>query len=123
MPKRKFPRIKLKEVSCIIHDGTKYRATGEDERETFALILDISYGGASIKTNISCQEGASFVLQIPKMFDLESFSIKSEVVRSNESDDSRPFHPRYLIALKFIDPAAMNRIQKFYNLLQNLPKS
>ena len=121
MADRKFPRIKIKEQKCVINDGSKYLPVGLDEREVLAIILDLSVGGASIKTNITSRLHASFVLQIPKLENLESFSIKSEIVRLSVSDDSKPLKPRYLMGLKFVEPD-VDRINSFLDLAAKSPE-
>ena len=115
MKDRKFPRIKIKEQKCVIHDGSNYLPVGLDEREVLAIILDLSIGGASIRTNITSRLNASFVLQIPEIDNLESFSIKTEIVRLAIADDSKPLKPRYLMGLKFIEPD-VDRIKTFLEL-------
>ena len=119
---RQFPRIKIKEQKCVIHDGTKYLPIGADEREVIAIILDLSVGGASLRTNISSRLNASFTLHLPKIGNLEAFSIKSEIVRLATAEDSQPRKPRYLMGLKFIDPDA-KLIKSFLELASKSPET
>ena len=109
---RNFPRIKIKEQKCVVNDGAKFIPTGSDEREVLAIILDLSLGGASLKTNISSRLNAAFQLQLPPVGDLEAFTVNSEIVRLEMADDSTPKKPRFLFGLKFIEPDT-GRIKKF----------
>ena len=112
MENRKFPRIRLKELGCVIHNGSEFLAVGTAEREVFALILDLSSGGALIKTNITSQKNAQFSLQFPNVANLESFSVKCKIARVTKSPDSEPLKPRYILGLEFIDPE-VNQIKDF----------
>ena len=118
MNKRRFPRIKIREQSAIIHNGEKYLAIGSEEREAFALILDLSSGGTQLKSNISCQEKSSLNIQFPNVANFESFAVKSQVVRVQKSPDSEPLKPRYILGLKFTDvqDAEKDYIKKFIDI-------
>ena len=41
MENRKFPRIRLKELDCVIHNGSELLAVGTPEREVYEKILDM----------------------------------------------------------------------------------
>ena len=118
MEQRNFPRLKLKEQSCVIHDGTQYKPTGEGERETFCLILDMGYGGVSIKTNISSAVGASMVIGFPKISDLESFTVGCEVrrVEMAENINGVAYAHIYRMGLRFLNPD-VNKIKAGLSIL------
>ena len=115
MENRDSIRVRLKEQSCVIKEGFYFLPAGLDEREVIAIVLDISIGGALLKTNIASRLDASFILQIPKTGNLKKISINSKIVRLTPSDDSKPFKPRYLMGLKFIDPD-VKHVKEFIKL-------
>ena len=115
MESRGFLRVKIKEQSCAIDDGFEFYPVGVDEREALATVLDLSYGGASIETNIKSRVHAAFTLKFPKIKSLNGFSVNSKIVRIQMSGDSTPLKPKYLIALKFVDPE-VSLIEKFIKL-------
>ena len=106
----------------MIHNGDKFLPKGLEEREVFAIILNMSVGGASIKTNIMVQRQAIFTLHIPNVAYLESFQVKSEIITVLKSLESRPLRPRYVLGLKFIDPQ-VSIIKAFIKANQAEPKA
>ena len=122
MESRKFPRVKLKEQSCIIHDGARYLSAGHSEREVLAKVINLSLGGASLITNITSQLNTSFVLQFPNVANLGSFSMKSELKRESKHLNHSPQKPVYVLGLKFIDPD-VNLIDNFIKLTSKPPKT
>ena len=110
---RKFPRISLKEQSCIIQSCGSFYAAGLEHRVGPAIITNLSLGGAQLKSKIQAKEQTIFDLQFPSIEDLESFTIKSEIVRSSlVAADSKPGNHVYLVGVRFVNPE-VNIIDRF----------
>jgi len=116
--KRKFPRITIQERVHIIEAGSRFKAVGREGVEVFSIVLDLAYGGASIKTNIKARLNSFFDVKFPSVGGLESFSERSEIMRIDEAQDSLPNKPRYLLGVKFAKPN-VNRLEKFLTLCKD----
>ena len=122
MTNRIYSRIKIKEQTCVINNGYEFLPVGMAERESVGTIMNLSFGGALLKTPIHSQLNTSFLLHFPEVGGMKSFSINSQIVRLQILDESTAKKPIYLIGFKFIDPD-LNLIENFIKCTEEPAKS
>ena len=105
--KRAFIRVGIKQLTSIVRtSGGDYEVVEGDEKTVFTKvkILDISTGGLCIESKNQIKEGVSFDLEIPKIKNLDTYTIRCECTRSIFREDplyNKSFHE---VGLKFENP-------------------
>ncbi|MBT7521350.1 MAG: PilZ domain-containing protein [Nitrospina sp.] len=105
--KRAFIRVGIKQLTSIVRaSGGDYEVVEGDEKTVFTKvkILDISTGGLCIESKNQIKEGVSFDLEIPKIKNLDTYTIRCECTRSIFREDplyNKSFHE---VGLKFQNP-------------------
>ena len=105
--KRAFIRVGIKQLTSIVRaSGGDYEVVEGDEKTVFTRvkILDISTGGLCIEAKHQIKEGVSFDLEIPKIKNLDTHTIRCECTRSIFREDplyNKSFHE---VGLKFEQP-------------------
>ena len=112
---RKYPRITIREKIEIMHDGDNFKPVGDESREAICTVMDMAFGGACVRTNIREKIGFSLDIKFPSVENMETFVEHGKVIRVEESKDSTPLNPQYLLGIKFTKPN-VNRIQKFMKI-------
>jgi len=104
---RAFIRVGIKQLTSIVRaSGGDYEVVEGDEKTVFTKvkILDISTGGLCIESKNQIKEGVSFDLEIPKIKNLDTYTIRCECTRSIFREDplyNKSFHE---VGLKFENP-------------------
>ena len=105
--KRTFIRVGIKQLTSIVRaSGGDYEVVEGDEKTVFTKvkILDISTGGLCIESKNQIKEGVSFDLEIPKIKNLDTHTIRCKCTRSIFREDplyNKSFHE---VGLKFQNP-------------------
>jgi hypothetical protein len=105
--KRAFIRVGIKQLTSIVRASAgDYEVVEGDEKTVFTKvkILDISTGGLCIESKNQIKEGVSFDLEIPKIKNLDTYTIRCECTRSIFREDplyNKSFHE---VGLKFENP-------------------
>ena len=117
--KRAFIRVGIKQLTSIVRaSGGDYEVVEGDEKTVFTKvkILDISTGGLCIESKNQIKEGVSFDLEIPKIKNLDTYTIRCECTRSIFREDplyNKSFHE---VGLKFEQPNN-KYVKKLYELV------
>ena len=104
---RAFIRVGIKQLTSIVRaSGGDYEVVEGDEKTVFTKvkILDISTGGLCIESKNQIKEGVSFDLEIPKIKNLDTYTVRCECTRSIFREDplyNKSFHE---VGLKFENP-------------------
>ena len=105
--KRAFIRVGIKQLTSIVRaSGGDYEVVEGDEKTVFTKvkILDISTGGLCIESKNQIKEGVSFDLEIPKIKNLDTYTIRCECTRSIFREDPLYNKSYHEVGLKFENP-------------------
>ena len=100
-------RVGIKQLTSIVKaSGGDYEVVSGDDKIilTKVKILDMSSGGLCIEAKHQIKEGVSFDLEIPKIKNLDTHTIRCECTRSIFREDPLYNKSYHEVGLKFEQP-------------------
>jgi len=100
-------RVGIKQLTSIVKvSGGNYEVVPGDDKTilTKVKILDMSSGGLCIEAKHQIKEGVSFDLEIPKIKNLDTHTIRCECTRSIFREDPLYNKSYHEVGLKFEQP-------------------
>ena len=100
-------RVGIKQLTSIVKvSGGDYEVVPGDDKTilTKVKILDMSSGGLCIEAKHQIKEGVSFDLEIPKIKNLDTHTIRCECTRSIFREDPLYNKSYHEVGLKFEQP-------------------
>jgi hypothetical protein len=100
-------RVGIKQLTSIVKvSGGDYEVVPGDDKTilTKVKILDMSSGGLCIEAKHQIKEGVSFDLEIPKIKNLDTHTIRCECTRSIFREDPLYNKSYHEVGLKFENP-------------------
>ena len=112
-------RVGIKQLTSIVKAaGGDYEVVPGDDKTIFtkAKILDMSSGGLCIEAKKQIKEGVSFDLEIQKIKNLDTHTIRCECTRSIFREDPLYNKSYHEVGLKFEQPNN-KYVKKLYELV------